>query len=102
MLRIIIKKITTSHICVLFNVEYLFRLYQTIAMIVKLYITDIGVDLRKKINWPGGPVKILTTGPFKIPLAREISVHEVDRYKRGDLLPPPPPPKRQETKDRAI
>ena len=41
-----------------------------------------GVDLRKKINWP--------IGPFKIPLAREISVHEVDRYKRGELAPHPP------------
>ena len=35
------KKITSSHICVLFNVEYLFRLHKTIAVVVKLYITDI-------------------------------------------------------------
>ena len=65
MLRIIIKKIITSHICVLFNVEYLFRLYQTIAMIVKLYITDIGVNLRKKINWPTGPVKNFNNWPLQ-------------------------------------
>jgi hypothetical protein len=41
-----------------------------------------------------GQYNFWTTGPFKIPLAREISVHEVDRYKRGDLPPPPPPNER--------
>jgi hypothetical protein len=34
-------------------------------MIVKLYITDIGVNLRKKINWPIGPVKNFNNWPLQ-------------------------------------
>ena len=46
-----------------------------------------GVDLRKKINWPYGPVKLLNNWPLQNSTGlRNIGPH---RYKRGDLPPPP-------------
>jgi hypothetical protein len=52
-----------------------------------------GVDLRKKINWPQGPVKFLNNWPLQNSTGlRNIGI------KRGIC----PSPKKQETKDRAI
>ena len=54
-------------------------------------IENSGVELRKIINWPKGPVKFLNNWPEKYRSTKRTDM-------KGGICPPPS----QETKDRAI